>query len=316
MIRFLTKKLLGTLLVLVGVSVVVFMLIQLVPGDPARAILGTSATAERVVAVRAEMGLDQPLYVQYASWMGRLLHGDLGQSFALSQPVSSILFPKLGNTMVLAIGSLIISVFVGVLLGVLAGTRQYSLFDRVSMFTALFGASVPIYWLALVLVGVFSLNLHWFPASGMQDVRNPGGILDLFWHLALPAIATAVVSTAVIARLTRSAMIEVLQQDFIRTLRANGLSEMRVVWRHAFRNVLPTIVNISGLQVGYLLGGVIFAEVVFNWPGLGQQLYTSITARDMPMIQSGVLFIALTFVIVNLVTDVIVAVLDPRTRRL
>jgi len=173
---------------------------------------------------------------------------------------------------------------------------------------------VPVYWAALVVVSIFALDLGWFPTSGMYDVRNPGGLGDLLLHLVLPAATAAVVPMAVIARLTRSVMVEALQQDHVRMLRANGVPERRIVWRHTLRNAMPPIVNIIGLQVGYLLGGVIFIEVVFSWPGLGGQLYTSITANDMPIIQAGVLFIALVFVVVNLVADIVVAMLDPRTR--
>jgi peptide/nickel transport system permease protein len=315
MVRFLIQRFLSLLLVLFGVSVLVFLMVQLVPGDPARAILGMSATAEKVAEIRNQLGLDKPLIVQYFSWINGIVHGNLGRSYSLSQPVASILFPKLQNTIILTVGSLIFCILVGVILGILAGTKQYSFLDRISMFVSLIGASIPVYWLGLILVAIFALNLHWLPVGGIHDVRNPGGFGDLLIHLILPAIAASTVSMAVIARLSRSTIIEVLQQDFVKTLRANGIPESRVIWRHALRNVLPPIVNITGLQVGYLLGGVLFIEVVFNWPGLGQQLYTAITGRDMPVIQAGVLFIALAFVVINLVTDLIVALLDPRIRR-
>ena len=177
------------------------------------------------------------------------------------------------------------------------------------------GASVPVYWFGLLLIGFFSIRLGVLPASGMHNSRFPGGFGDLLEHLVLPAIAAALVPLAVIARMTRSVMVEVLSQDYIRTLNASGLSSRSVLWRHAVRNALPPVVNVIGLQIGYLLGGVVFVEVVFGWPGLGQQLYTSITQRDIPVVQAGVLFIALAFVVVNLVTDSAVGLLDPRTRR-
>lgn len=314
MASFLLRRAASMVLVLFGVSILVFLIMQMVPGDPARAVLGLSATAERVAAVRAQLGLDRPLPIQYFSYVDGLLHGNLGSSLSLSQPVSSIVFPKLGNTIILALGALFICLVVGVPLGILAATKQYSALDRGAMVLSLAGASVPVYWAALVVVSIFSLKLGWFPTSGMYDARNPGGLADLLHHLVLPAATTALVPTAVIARLTRSAMVEALQQDYMRMLRASGVPERRIVWRHALRNIAPPVVNIVGLQVGYLLGGVIFAEVVFGWPGLGGQLYTSITANDMPVIQAGVLFIAVVFVLVNLFTDVVVAVLDPRTR--
>ncbi|WP_100499295.1 ABC transporter permease [Geodermatophilus chilensis] len=314
MAGYLLRRLGGMVLVLLGVSLLVFLIMQLVPGDPARTLLGPTATAEAIAAVRQDLGLNQPLVNQYLDYLGGLLRGDLNNSLVMAQPVTEIVFPKLGNTIILAAGALVICLVVGVPLGVLAATRQYSLFDRGAMFLSLAGASVPVYWAALVAISIFALQLGWLPTSGMYDVRNPGGFGDLLLHLVLPAATAAVVPTAVIARLTRSVMVEALQQDHIRMLRANGVSERQIVWRHALRNALPPIVNIVGLQVGYLLGGVIFIEVVFSWPGLGGQLYTSITANDMPIIQAGVLFIAVVFVVVNLVADIVVALLDPRTR--
>ncbi len=314
MAGYLARRAGSMILVLLGVSVLVFLIMQLVPGDPVRTMLGPTATAESIAAVRADLGLDQPLVQQYVSYLGGLLQGDLNTSLTMAQPVAEIVFPKLGNTIILAAGALVICLVIGVPLGVLAATRQYSLFDRGAMFLSLAGASVPVYWAALVVISVFALKLGWLPTSGMYDVREPGGLGDLLRHLVLPAATAAVVPTAVIARLTRSVMVEALQQDHIRMLRANGVPERQIVWKHALRNALPPIVNIVGLQVGYLLGGVIFIEVVFSWPGLGGQLYTSITSNDMPIIQAGVLFIALVFVVVNLIADIVVALLDPRTR--
>jgi peptide/nickel transport system permease protein len=314
-IGFLVRRLAGTVLVLIGVSVLVFLLMQLVPGDPVRTMLGQAATAERVAEVRHQLGLDRSLVVQYLDYVGGVLHGDLGQSLTLSQPVSSILFPKLGNTLILSAGSLLICLAIGIPLGMSAARRQYSVVDRGSMFVALAGASVPVYWAGLVVINIFALKLGWFPTSGMHDTRDPGGFGDVLVHLALPSVAAAVVPTAVVARMARGSMVEALHADHVRTLRASGVPERLVIWKHTLRNILPPVANIVGLQVGYLLGGVIFVEVVFNWPGLGGQLYTSITAGDMPMIQAGVLFIALVFVVVNLITDIAVALLDPRTRR-
>jgi peptide/nickel transport system permease protein len=314
-IGFLLRRLAWTLLVLIGVSILVFLIMQLVPGDPVRTMLGTGATAERVEEVRSELGLDRPLPVQYLGFLSGVLHGELGRSLVLSQPVSSILFPKLLNTMILAAGSLVACLAVGIPLGVIAGARQYSWFDRGAMFLSLAGASVPVYWAALVVISIFALQLDWFPTSGMYDTRDPGGFGDVLYHLVLPATAAALVPTAVIARMARGSMVEALHGDHVRMLRASGVPERLVIWKHALRGVMPPVVNIVGLQVGYLLGGIIFVEVVFNWPGLGGQLYTSITAGDMPMIQAGVLFIALVFVLVNLITDIAVALLDPRTRK-
>ncbi|NIZ92348.1 ABC transporter permease [Kineococcus rubinsiae] len=309
------RRLGSTVLVLLGVSLIVFLLLQLVPGDPARAVLGAGATQESLAAVRAQLGLDKPLAVQFLDYLGGLLRGDFGRSLTVNQDVSQLLLPRLENTLVLTGAALLVCLVVGIPLGILAARHQYGLFDRISMFVALAGACVPVYWFGLVLVGVLGLSLDLLPTSGMYNSRNPGGFEDLLAHLVLPAFTAALVPLAVIARMSRSVFVDVLQQDYIRTLRASGLSEASILWRHGLRNALPPIVNIVGLQVGYLLGGVIFVEVVFGWPGLGQQLYTSITQRDLPVVQAGVLFVAVAFVLVNLLADAAVGVLDPRSRR-
>lgn len=315
MTRVIGSRLLSTILVLFGVSLVVFLLLQLVPGDPAVTILGSGATADAVAALRTELGLDRSLPVQFVDYLTGLLHGDLGRSLTVNAPVTDIMLPRFANTLILTVAALALCIVVAVPLGVVAAHNQYSIFDRASMMISMAGASVPVYWFGLLLIGIFAITLGWLPTSGMYNPRVPGGLGDLSAHLLLPAIAAALVPLAVIARMTRSVMIDILQQDYIRTLRASGLSSGSVLWRHALRNALPPIVNIIGLQVGYLLGGVVFVEVVFGWPGLGQQLYTSITQRDIPVVQAGVLFIALAFVVINLVADTAVGLLDPRTRR-
>jgi len=315
MTRVIGSRLLSTVLVLFGVSLIVFLMLQLVPGDPAVTILGSGATADTVAALRAELGLDRSLPVQFFDYLGGLLQGDLGRSLTINAPVTDIMLARFGNTLILTAAALVLCILIAVPLGVIAAHKQYGIFDRASMVISLAGASVPVYWFGLLLIGAFAITLRWLPTSGMYNPRFPGGLADLLAHLILPAIAAALVPLAVIARMTRSVMIDILQQDYIRTLRDSGLSTNSVLWRHALRNALPPIVNIIGLQVGYLLGGVVFVEVVFGWPGLGQQLYTSITQRDIPVVQAGVLFIALAFVIINLIADVAVSLLDPRTRR-
>lgn len=309
------SRLLSTVAVLFGVSLIVFLLLQLVPGDPALTILGSGATQESVAAVRSELGLDRSLPIQYLDYMGGLLQGDLGRSLTVNKPVTEIMMPRFWNTIILTVAALALCIVIGVPLGIAAARKQNGWFDRIAMFAALAGASVPVYWFGLLLIGFFSIKLGVFPTSGMYNSRHPGGLGDVLTHLVLPAVAAALVPLAVIARMTRSVMVDVLQQDYIRTLRASGLSEQSVLWRHGLRNALPPIVGVIGLQVGYLLGGVVFVEVVFGWPGLGQQLYTSITQRDIPVVQAGVLFIALAFVVVNLIADIAVGLLDPRTRK-
>lgn len=314
MLKFMIRRVLMLIPILFGVSVLIFLIIKLIPGDAAISTLGAGATQENVRLVRQALRLDQPLYLQYWEWMVRALKGDLGMSIALNTPVAKVIIPKFLNTMILTAGSLVVAVGVGLLTGLIAGTRQYSIFDRVSMFIALVGASMPVFWLGLLLMAVFALNLGWLPSTGMYDIRGDGGFFDLLRHMILPSIATATVSTAVIARLARSTMIEVLHADFIKALRAKGLPESTVIFRHALRNGLPPIINITGLQVGYLLGGALFTEVVFSWPGIGLQLYSSITARDIPMVQAACLFVAISFVVVNLLSDVLIAFLDPKVR--
>jgi peptide/nickel transport system permease protein len=312
MINLLVKRSSSAILVLLGVTMIVFLLVQLVPGDPARALLGNGATDEAVQSLRQQLGLNEPLIAQYLNYLSGLLTGDLGSSVNLGKPVTEVILPRLSNTVILTVAALVIAIGLGVPLGLIAARYQYSIFDRLAMAISLAGASLPVYWAALAAIAVFSLALDWFPTGGMYNARMPGGLPDLVNHLVLPATIAALVPLAVIARLTRSVVIDTLNQDYIRVLRASGLSERSILWKHAGRNVLPPVVGIIGLQVGYLLGGVIFVEVVFQWPGLGQQLYTSITAHDLPIIQAGILFIALMFVIVNLLTDLAVAFLDPR----
>ncbi|MFV0533105.1 MAG: ABC transporter permease [Cumulibacter sp.] len=314
MTLFSLKRIGSALLVLLGVTLIVFLLLQLVPGDPARAILGQGATDEAVQQLRNELGLNDSLPQQYAAYLGGLLTGDFGTSISQGLPVLELLLPKLGNTLILAAAALVIAVVFGVTLGVIAARKQGGIFDRVAMALSLGGASAPVYWAGLLAVAALSLGLGWFPTGGMYNAREPGGFLDLMSHLALPAVVAALVPLAVIARLTRAEVIESLSGDYVTVLRASGISERTMLWKHVLRNALPSLIGIIGLQVGYLLGGVIFVEVVFQWPGLGQQLYTAITANDLPIVQAGVLFVAIAFVVINLISDLLTAVLDPRAK--
>lgn len=314
MLIYALKRTVSIFPILLGVTFLVFLIVYLIPGDPAAKILGQAATAENIRALRENLGLDKPFIVQYGIWLGNILFGDLGTSIAMRVPVADVLIPKLENTLILTTGSLFICLIGGILIGLMAGLRQYSWFDRISMFITQFGANIPVFWLAIVLMWIFSLTLGWLPSSGMYDLRNDGSLMSLIEHLILPSIATASVSLAVIARLTRSSIIEVMHADYTKTFRAYGMPEWKIVSKHAFRNILTPLLNMTGLQVGYLLGGALFVEVVFSWPGIGSQLYTSIVAQDIPMVQAGVLFVAISFVLVNLITDLVVAALNPRLR--
>jgi ABC-type dipeptide/oligopeptide/nickel transport system permease component len=311
---YIANRIVLILPVLLGISAVVFVMLKLVPGDPAIALLGPQAEPKEIEMLRKAWGLDQPIPRQYLTWLGRALRGDLGQSLEQRAPVSTLVLGRFRNTAILTVASVLISCSVGLTAGVVSATKPYSIFDRLSMVLALFGNSMPAFWLGLVLILAFSLGLGWFPVSGMQSVRGEGGTLDLLHHLILPAITLGGATTAVVARLTRSSMLEVIRQDYVRTARAKGLDESRVVLAHALRGALLPVVTVVGLQVGLLLGGAILTETVFSWPGVGLQLYRAISTRDIPLIQGSVLLIAVTFVFINLLVDVLYAWLDPRIR--
>ncbi len=314
MARYIGKRLLAVIPILFGVSIVIFLFLQMVPGDVAATLLGPRATAESIAAIRAELGLDRPLHIQYFSWLAAILEGDLGRSIILQVPVTDIVVPKFLNTLILVAASLFIAVIIGIPVGILSAVRQYSAVDRIGTASAVIGAATPTFWLALVLMYVFALKLRWFPTSGMYNLRGDGGVLDLLHHLVLPSIATAAIPLAVITRLVRSSMLEVIRADFVTALRAKGMGEWAVVCRHALRNAMPPIVSITGLQAGFLLGGTLFTEVIFTWPGIGLQLYDAILGRDVPLVQGAMLFIAFFFVMLNLIADIIVAYLNPRLR--
>ena len=298
--------------VLLGVSIVVFMVLHLSPGDPAEIMLGSQATQEDLARLRRELGLTEPLYVQYLRWMGHVLRGDLGRSLWMKRPVLDEVLHRFQATLVLTGSSLLLSTLGGIALGIASAVRPHSLLDRLSAVTSLFGASMPVFWLGIVLMVVFSLWLGWLPASGMWAPYGGGDLGDLAKHLVLPAVTLAAASMTIIARLTRSTMLDVLGQDYIRTARAKGLIEVRVVVRHGLKNALIPIVTVVGVQAGYLLGGAVLTETVFAWPGVGLLMVQGILARDFPIVQGCVLVIALTFVLINLAVDLLYVYLDPR----
>jgi peptide/nickel transport system permease protein len=312
--RYLARRLLLAVPVLVGVSIVVFMVLHLSPGDPAEIMLGSAGTKEDLARLRADLGLNEPLPVQYARWMGHVMRGDLGRSLWMRRPVLPDVLDRFRATLVLTGTALLLSTVGGVALGVLSATRPHSWLDRLSGVAALFGASMPVFWLGIVLMVIFSLQLGWLPASGMWAPYGGGDARDLVSHLVLPAVTLAAASVTIIARLTRSTMLEVLGQDYIRTARAKGLVERLVVVRHGLRNALIPIVTVVGVQAGYLLGGAVLTETVFAWPGVGTLMVQGILARDFPLVQGCVLVIALSFVVINLVVDLLYAWIDPRIR--
>lgn len=312
--RYLLRRLLHLGPVLLGVSLIVFLVLHLTPGDPAEVMLGSQATQEDLSRLRAQLGLDRPLHVQYLHWIGRVVHGDLGRSLWMKRPVLTEVMERFKATLLLTASALLLSTVGGIALGIGAATRANSLLDRLSTVASLFGASMPVFWLGIVLMVIFSLWLGWLPASGMFAPYGGGGPRDLLAHLVLPAFTLAAASVTIIARLTRSAMLDVLGQDYVRTARAKGVTEWTVVVRHALKNALIPIVTVVGVQAGYLLGGAVLTETVFAWPGVGTLVVQGILARDVPLVQGSVLVVAFTFVLVNLAVDVLYAYLDPRIR--
>ena len=311
---YILGRLVSAIPVLFGVSVVIFLLMKLIPGDAAQVLAGPSATREEVELIREDLGLNEPLLVQYGAWLARAVRGDLGRSIELKAPVTTMVLERFKNTAILAAASMLLAVTLGVSAGVISATRPLSLFDRLAMVAALFGNSMPTFWLGLVLILVGSLGLGLFPSNGMYDIRSPGGLPDLLHHLVLPSITLAGVSAAILARVTRSSMLEVINREYVTTARAKGLNDRRVIWGHALKNAMLPVVTVMGVQMGYLLGGSILVETVFSWPGLGLQLFRAISSRDLPLVQGGVMLVSTIFVFLNLAIDVLYAFLDPRVR--
>jgi peptide/nickel transport system permease protein len=280
----------------------------------ATVLLGPQATEAAKTELRHALGLDLPLPLQYGKWLLRTATGDLGISIATQLNVATLVLPRFLNTLLLTVASLFLSVVIGYSIGLLAALRTQSVFDRATMTVTLLAGSAPPFWLGLILVLLFAIRLHWLPVSGMVDMAGDGGALDVLRHLVLPAVTTALGPAAIITRMVRSSVREALDRPHVRVARAKGLSRGTLMRRHVILNALPPIITITGLQLGYLLGGALLTEVVFAWPGLGALLYDSITARDIPVVQATTLLIALSFVLVNILVDVINVLLDPRLR--
>lgn len=310
MTKYIIRRLLLAIPTLIGVSFLVFWSIRLVPGDPAIALAGELATPELTQRVRENLGLDQPVPVQYVRYLGRIVQGDLGRSIRSGLPVLEEIQIRLPRTLTLATASLIVSSIIGIAIGVTAARRPNSWFDGISMVFALLGVSMPIFWLGLMLMILFSVQLP--QLLGLSGPLLPPTGSGTWQHLVMPVTALAATSMAIQARMTRACMLEVLRQDYIRTARAKGQHERRVIYRHALRNAMLPIVTIIGLQFGTLLGGAVLTETVFAWPGIGRLLVDAIGYRDYPVIQGVVLVIAVGFVLTNLVVDILYAYLDPR----
>ena len=304
MLKFISKRVLMLIPVLIGVSLIVFTLMQLSPGDPAMIILGAQAAPEDIAILRESMGLNDPLIVQFFRFLFGMFTLDFGTSYKDGMPVLTKLLEALPYTAQLTFSAVLLALIVGIPAGIISATKQYSIFDRVATVAALIGFSTPNFWLSIMLILVFSVNLQWLPVSGT------GSIL----HLVLPSIALGLQSAAVFTRMTRSSMLEVLNMDYIRTARAKGLSERIVILKHALKNALIPVITVVGLQIGLLFGGAILTETVFAWPGVGRLMIDSIRAKDTPVVQGGVIFAASIFVFINLLVDILYAYVDPRVK--
>jgi len=311
---YIGKRLIATIPILFGLSVIVFAMMALIPGDPATAILGSYATPENVERLNRQLGLDKSLFEQYVIWLANLLQGDMGRSYALNRPVVDEVFERFGATLILAGAALVLCSILGIVAGIVSAVRQFGWADRIVTFLVLIGISTPSFWLGLLLIMLFAVQLRWLPPSGMYAIYGGGDLPDLLSHLAMPAFTLAVVATAVIARLTRTAMLEVLRQDYIRTARAKGVSERRVIYRHAFKAALVAVIPVIGIQAGFVLGGAVYIETVFQWPGIGRMLVNAISTRDLLLVQGGVLVVAASYVLFNLLADVAQTIVDPRLR--
>jgi len=327
---YITKRLLMLIPVLIGVSILSFSLIYLAPGDAAITIAGEHASPQIINAIREKYGLDKPLITQYWIWLKQVLHGDLGRSIVSNEYVTKEILERFPNTVELTIFAMIFAVVVGSIAGIISASHQYSVFDYSFMGVALFGVSMPVFWLGIMLMMIFGAYLRWLPISGRISMMisfqritgfyildsiitgNFVAFISTLRYLILPSIALSTIPMATIARVTRSSMLEVLRQDFIRTERAKGLSERMVIYKHAVRNAMIPVITVIGLNFGLLLAGAILTETVFSWPGIGRYVVNAVNMRDYPVVQGCVLFFASMFVIVNLITDIVYVYIDPR----
>ncbi|WP_277587000.1 ABC transporter permease [Psychrobacillus antarcticus] len=332
MLHYIGKRLLQLIPVLLGMTFIVFMIIRAIPGNPAQLILGQLASKEAIAALEIKLGLSQPWYTQYFDYLAGLLKGDLGESMRTVQPVAKEIWPYLAATMELAFFAIIIAVIIGVNAGIISAWFQNSWFDYMAMVLALIGVSMPIFWLGLMEQWIFGVELQWLPTTGRENVRDPvNSITSLYIvdtiiqgrfdqlgtvlkHLVLPGIALATIPMAIIARMTRSSMLEVMRADYVRTARAKGQKMFFVVYKHALKNAIIPVLTVIGLQTGLLLGGAILTETIFGWPGIGRYIYEAIQFRDYPVIQSGILVVAFIFVMINLFVDILYGVVDPRIK--
>ncbi|MFC4735088.1 ABC transporter permease [Bacillus daqingensis] len=332
MLSYTIRRLLMLIPVLIGMSLITFSIIHLIPGNPAQTILGEQATPAAIEQLEEQLGLNEPYFVQYTEYMLGLLQGDLGNSLRTNAAISVEIWPFLAATIELTFFAMVFAVIVGVNAGIISAWKQNSMFDYTAMLIALIGVSMPIFWLGLMQQWVFAQELGWLPAFGRSNPRDPVETVTHFYlidtllsgrpdqfvtslkHLVLPGIALGTIPMAIIARMTRSSMLEVLRSDYIRTVQAKGINHMSIVYRHGFKNAVIPVLTVVGLQTGTLLGGAILTETIFSWPGIGRYVFEAIGTRDYPVIQSGILVIATMFVFINLIVDLLYSYIDPRIK--
>lgn len=312
MVGYILRRLAATVPVMLVVAVLVFLMLRLTPTDPAAIIAGDHATSEEIAQVRTRLGLDQPIHLQFVIWIGRLLQGDFGESFFFKKTVASLIADRIEPTLALSVLTIILAVLIAVPLGVLAAYRQGSIIDRLVMGFSVMGFSVPAFVTGYALIYLFAIKLNWFPVQGYQRIAD--GFGGFLYRLLLPALTLSVIYVALIARMTRTSMLEVLSEDYIRTARAKGQVERKVLFRHALRNAAVPIVTVIGLGVAILIGGVVVTEFVFTLPGLGRLTVDAVLARDYPTIQAVILLFSLVYVLINLAVDLLYTALDPRIR--
>ena len=304
MTRYIAARLLNVFPVMLIVSVLVFGMLQIAPGDPALVLGGEDATSEDLELIRVKFGLDRPVHVRYGIWLGHVLRGDFGRSIVTRRPVLEEIRIRVKPTAELATAAMLLATLAGIVIGVISAIRQYTVLDHTTMVVALLGVSTPVFWLGLMLIFFFSVRLRWFPTGGADSLK----------YLVLPATTLSASSTAIIARMTRSSMLDVIREDYVRTARAKGLTNTTTILRHALKNALIPITTVIGLRYGYLLGGTVITETVFSRPGLGRLLITAISFRDFPVVQGTIMILSASFVIVNLLVDLLYVYLDPRIR--
>lgn len=328
--NYIIRRILNIFVTLFIISILVFLLLRLVPGDPARVMAGEHASKEALEELRRELGLDKPFLVQFFTWFGKVLRGDLGKSILTHDSITRELLQRFPSTLELSIFAMFFATLIGITAGVVSAVKRYSFFDYLSMFIALFGVSMPVFWLGIMLILLFGIKLDLLPAGGRLDVfinirpithlylldsllqLNFSAFFNTLKHLILPAIALGTIPMAFIARITRSSMLDVMSQDYVRTARAKGLRDRTVIMKHALRNAMIPIVTASGVEFAMLMGGAILTETIFSWPGIGTYVVQAVQTRDYPAVQGSVLFIALIISIMNLIVDIIYAYVDPR----